>query len=77
MLFTYASRVRSLRDCALEGYKASEVPMATLLTPAAMTTHALTILERTFRLPRSRIPSVQIFLKQTDLAKRRPRWPKT
>ena len=77
MLFTYASRVRSLRDCALEGYKTSEVPMATLLTPAAMTTHALTILERTFRPPRKHVPNLTLFLKQTDLAKRRPRWPKT
>ena len=51
--------------------------MATLLTPASITTHALSILEKSFRLPRSRIPSVQIFLKQTDLAKRRLRWPKT
>lgn len=77
MLFTYASRVRSPHKCALEGNEDSEVPMVTLLTPASITTHALSILEKSFRLPRSRIPSVQIFLKQTDLAKRRPRWPKT
>lgn len=67
MLFTYASRVRSPHDCALEGNEDSEVPMATLLTSASITTHALSILEKSFRLPRKLVPSYEVHDKRAKM----------
>lgn len=41
--------------------------MATLLTPASITTHALRILETSFRLPRKLAPSYELHDKRAKM----------